>query len=180
MEAELSRLGFVKVGIQMGLGPTFRRPHGSTLGSVKVKVTRENILEALVSTNSPRIAKIGTILAFFGFVPYLAALGLVWRFSRLINELEFVLLLFGYAVVVIVLGYEYVIGIFPGTRRLQRTLMLTCDLVAGKLGVDSAGKFTLVTKYPQVNRLSALEWRIWKWRPWPDMIAEEEFLKQTS
>ncbi len=190
IEEELGRDSLVKVGTQMGLGPTFAKPGSTLWGGIRVN-RRGGNMEVLVSTINRRIAKRAMLLGVGLLVPYFGFLGLLTTLHVLPDPksqpVPVLALVFGYAVVIIVLGYEWAIGLFPATRTLQKVLMRACDQAALKLGAEPIGKFALATKWVKVRRVSLWEWRIWKkevwrpfWQPWPDMITEEEFLKQTA
>ena len=84
-----------------------------------------------------------------------------------------------FAILVIVLGYEIALGIFPASRRIQGILMNACDSVCDGLGAEPTAKFRSVLKYPQMNRPTNRELRFWKWRPWPEMITEEELIAES-
>ncbi len=170
------------------MGLTFARPRSNLWGSVVGRFRRGG-LEVLVSTSNRRITTLAVILIFGVMVPYfvliatLSALRILPDPNR--EPFLFLVLGFGYAALIIVLGYEIVMGVFPATRILQRIMMLACDRAAVRLGGEPTGRFRMVIEFVKTSKVSIWEWRIWKrrawqwlWRPWPDMITEEEFLKE--
>lgn len=61
--------GFVKVGVQMGLGLTFSMLGSTVWGSVKAEA-RNDTLKVLVSTENRRVASIVTVLVVFLMLPF--------------------------------------------------------------------------------------------------------------
>ncbi len=190
LKQQLASEGLRKAGVQMGLGLTFKETKGNALGSVKA-LPRRGTLEVLISTVNRRASFSMIFLGLILIAPYILVVGVLTKLQIIpdpnLQPIPVLVLIIAYASLFLIVVYESVIGFFPGTRRLRRILMSACDRAVEKLGGKPADNFTMVTKWVKTNRLSAKEWRVWKkiawqwlWRPWPDMITEEEFLKETG